>query len=297
MRKALNLANVLLAALEAACDLIVALSVGAEPEHGTLLGRREPPGRRSGSQDVGPLDDPSHMGRASVDSPGNLVDVDAFVPHGEHTSLYRPKMLPFAHESLPCRCGNGSGPTGCVDTRRRLRFERDPPTRSVEPRSGAGIDWNLDCYDRPVTTGTHETLRNVPLFAALDDAALAHIAAVATDFECPPSYVLTERGHPGTGLFIIGEGTVSVQLPSGGTLERGPGDFVGELALLTDTPRTARVSCTSDVSGLAISRVDLAELLIREPTIALSMLSEVARRLTENAKPYSTAPTEPRRPL
>jgi len=297
MRKAVNLFDVLWAALESPADLSVALAQGAQPQHRPFLGRREPPGRRSGSRNVGPLDDPSHMGRASVDPPGNLVDVDAFVPHGEHTSLYRPKMLPLAHESLPCRCANGSGPTECVDTRKRRRFERDPPTRSVEPWSGAGIGRNLDCYDRPVTTDTHETLRSVPLFAALEDAALAQIAAVGTDFECAPSYVLTERGHPGTGLFIIDEGTVSVQLPSGGTLELGPGDFVGELALLTNTPRTARVSCTSDVRGLAIGRVDFAELLIREPTIALSMLSELARRLTENAKPYGTAPTEPRRPL
>jgi CRP-like cAMP-binding protein len=147
-----------------------------------------------------------------------------------------------------------------------------------------------------VTTSTHDALRNVPLFAGLDDDALAHIAAVAAEFECPPSYVLTERGHPGTGLFIIEEGTVSVHLPSGGFLDRGPGNFVGELALLTDTPRTARVSCTSQVRGLAISRADFAELLTREPSIALGMLSELARRLTEEAHPYETPPAEPDEP-
>ena len=102
--------------------------------------------------------------------------------------------------------------------------------------------------------------------------------------------MLTERGHPGAGLFIIEEGTVSVFLPAGGVLERGPGDFVGELSLLTDTPRTARVSCTSHVRGLAISRTDFAQLLEREPSIALSMLAEVARRLTEDALPYKPAP-------
>lgn len=135
-----------------------------------------------------------------------------------------------------------------------------------------------------MTTSTHETLRNVPLFAGLDDEALAHIAAEATEFECPSSYVLTERGHAGTGLFIIEEGTVEVTLPTGGVLERGPGDFVGELSLLTDTPRTARVTCRSPVRGLAISRGDFAKLLVREPTIALSMLHELARRLTEDAR-------------
>ena len=142
-----------------------------------------------------------------------------------------------------------------------------------------------------MTTATHAALRAVPLFAALDDDALGHVAEVATEFECAHSHVLTERGHPGAGLFIIEEGTVSVFLPTGAVLERGPGDFVGELSLLTETPRTARVSCTSHVRGLAISRTDFAQLLQREPSIALSMLAEVARRLTEDALPYRTAPT------
>ena len=82
-----------------------------------------------------------------------------------------------------------------------------------------------------------------------------------------------------------------VMLPTGGVLERGPGSFVGELSLLTDTPRTARVSCTSHVRGLAISRADFAKLLVREPTIALSMLHELARRLTEDAR-YGGPPTQ-----
>ena len=141
-----------------------------------------------------------------------------------------------------------------------------------------------------MTTSTHETLKSVPLFASLDEETLAHIAAAATEFECPPAYVLTERGHAGAGLFIIEEGTVEVMLPTGGVLERGPGSFVGELSLLTDTPRTARVSCTSHVRGLAISRTDFAELLVREPTIALSMLHELARRLTEDARYGGSAP-------
>ncbi len=137
------------------------------------------------------------------------------------------------------------------------------------------------CYAPAVNTATAETLRSVPLFAALDDDALAHIASVATEFECSAGYVLTERAQPGAGLFIIEEGTVEVWVPDGPVIERGPGDFVGELSLLTDTPRTARVSCSSHVIGLAISRQDLMELLDREPSIAVAMLGELARRLVE----------------
>lgn len=132
-----------------------------------------------------------------------------------------------------------------------------------------------------MTIPTHEALRNVPLFAALDDQALDHIAAVASEFECAPSHVLAERGQAGTGLFIIEEGSVLVTMASGRTVKRGPGEFVGELSVLTDTPRTARVSCESHVRGLAINRHDLAHLLQDQPGIAVAMASELARRLAE----------------
>jgi CRP-like cAMP-binding protein len=141
------------------------------------------------------------------------------------------------------------------------------------------------CYPRSVETATAETLRCVPLFAALDDDALAHVASVATEFECPPGYVLTERGQPGAGLFIIEEGNVEVNIPDGPVILRGPGDFVGELALLTDTPRTARVSCGGHVKGLAISRLDFKELVDHQPVIAVAMLGELAHRLVEDTIP------------
>ena len=136
-----------------------------------------------------------------------------------------------------------------------------------------------------MTVETTETLRSVPLFAALDDEALAHVATVATEFECPPGYVLTELHQPGSGVFIIEEGTVVVSVPDGPAIERGPGDFVGELALLTETTRTARVSCASHVRGLAISRVDFVKLLDAQPTIGVAMLEELARRLVEKTAP------------
>jgi CRP-like cAMP-binding protein len=136
-----------------------------------------------------------------------------------------------------------------------------------------------------VDIATAETLRCVPLFAALDDETLAHIASVATEFECPPGYVLTERGQPGAGLFIIEEGAVEVNIPDGPTIQRGPGDFVGELAILTDTPRTARVSCAGHVKGLAIGRIEFKELVDEKPVIAIAMLAELAHRLVEDTNP------------
>ena len=130
-----------------------------------------------------------------------------------------------------------------------------------------------------------DRLRAVALFASVDDDSLGHLAAVATEFEVPAGQVLVERGQPGSGMFCITEGTVSVELP-GTTIELGAGDFVGELALLVEgITRTARVRAVTAVRGLAIGRADFRELLERQPRIAVAMLPVLARRLAETDPP------------
>ena len=124
-------------------------------------------------------------------------------------------------------------------------------------------------------------VRKVPMFAELDDDEMTWVADLATEFEVPAGFVLIERGQPGSGMFIITDGTVTVELPQG-PVELGPGEFVGELPLLADgITRVARVRATTPVKGLAISRMALSELLLREPRVAVRMLPVLARRLAE----------------
>ena len=124
-------------------------------------------------------------------------------------------------------------------------------------------------------------VRKVPMFAELDDDETTWVADLATEFEVPAGFVLIERAQPGSGMFIITDGTVTVELPQG-PVELGPGEFVGELPLLADgITRVARVRATTPAKGLAISRVALSELLKREPRVAVRMLPVLARRLAE----------------
>lgn len=110
---------------------------------------------------------------------------------------------------------------------------------------------------------------------------MSHLTSVCSEFEVSAGHILAEVGHAGTGCFIIEEGTVRVELPRGVTVELGPGDFFGELSLLTDTPRIGRVVATSPLKAAAIRRNDLLDLLHREPSIAIAMLQQLARRLVE----------------
>lgn len=129
-----------------------------------------------------------------------------------------------------------------------------------------------------------ERLGGIPIFAGLDREGLERVAAIATEFEVPKGQVLIEQGQAGTGLFIIEEGTARVELAGGGSIEHGPGSFFGELAVLADSPRSARVMVASDMRGLAIRRNDLMGLLESNPSMAVAMLREVARRLVETGQ-------------
>jgi CRP-like cAMP-binding protein len=128
-----------------------------------------------------------------------------------------------------------------------------------------------------------EKLRTIPLFERLSDEALGEVLGHATEFEAEEDHVLIQPNQPGTGLFILEEGTVTVDL-FGKTKELKPGEFFGELALLReDQIHTARVCTSSHVKCLAIRRDDFDKLLEKEPTIAVAMLKTVAKRLAERA--------------
>lgn len=130
---------------------------------------------------------------------------------------------------------------------------------------------------------TNEQLRGAPLFAELSDESLQRIKETVNEFDAPAGAVLVQPGAEGQGLYIICEGTVAVETRGAGTIELGPGESVGELSLLTPTPRSARVSAKSPVHGLAIDRADFARVLESEPQIALALLGVLARRLIDTS--------------
>ena len=126
-----------------------------------------------------------------------------------------------------------------------------------------------------------EELQSLPLLAGMSQAGLERVSACAADLEADDGQVLALQDDPGSGMYIIREGTVAVELRSG-TLELGPGDFFGELALLIeDGARVARVRATSPVRCVSIPRDDFLALVESEPSFALALLRELARRLAE----------------
>jgi CRP-like cAMP-binding protein len=126
-----------------------------------------------------------------------------------------------------------------------------------------------------------DELHDIPLLAGVSELGLARLEGCSAEVLAEPGQVLALEDDPGSGMFVICEGRVAVEL-RGRRLELGPGDFFGELALLVpEGTRVARVRATSPVRCISIPREDFLALVETEPSFALNMLRELARRLVE----------------
>jgi CRP-like cAMP-binding protein len=128
-----------------------------------------------------------------------------------------------------------------------------------------------------------EALRRVPLFSTLGDDELAHVAEAVNDVVVPAGQLLVQPGTAGSGMFFIAEGTAVVETKRD-EIELGPGQFFGELALISeDATRTARVQAKTELHCLALDRASFRTLVAEHPEVAASLLEVALGRLAENA--------------
>jgi CRP-like cAMP-binding protein len=126
-------------------------------------------------------------------------------------------------------------------------------------------------------------LREIPLFADLSEDGLALVAAGATELAVEPGQVLALPGDIGSGMFVLLDGSVTVEL-RGDPIEVAAPDFVGELALLLpEGGRVGRVRAKTDVRCLSLTRADFDALLDSEPSFARALLRGLAARLAAAA--------------
>jgi CRP/FNR family transcriptional regulator, cyclic AMP receptor protein len=124
-----------------------------------------------------------------------------------------------------------------------------------------------------------ELLKSVPLFERCSKAELAKIASLADELDLPDGRELTHEGATGKELVILVEGEGEVIRD--GTLIAGlsPGDFVGEIALVTGQPRTATVKTRGPSRVLVLGAPAFRRLMRDVPSIQTHVLMAVAARL------------------
>jgi len=172
-----------------------------------------------------------------------------------------------------------------ADVLRDLARDDDPWTRTLAARAIAARGGTV-----PEPAGILSeiermlVLRRVALFADLAPEDLQRIAASAIERLYEPGEALVREGDPGDELIVIVEGTVRV-VQRDGDGERevrtfGPGDHIGELAVLREQRRAATVVAgTKAVRGLAIGGAGLKAILRERPEAAMAMLSTLAERI------------------
>jgi CRP/FNR family cyclic AMP-dependent transcriptional regulator len=129
-----------------------------------------------------------------------------------------------------------------------------------------------------------ELLKRVPLFAGCSKAELRELALSADELDLRDGHLLTHEGRPGREFFVLVEGTARVTKDGKKLAELGDGDWFGEIALLTHTPRTATVTATSPVRVLVITDRAFRRVVETMPRIALKVLASVGQRLDHDAR-------------
>ena len=124
-----------------------------------------------------------------------------------------------------------------------------------------------------------ELIQRVPLFARCSRRELNEIASIADEIDLPENKELIREGDRGREFFVLLEGSAEVRKDGRtiNTLEQG--DFFGEIALVSRSPRTATVTTTSPVRALVITDRSFRSLLEHSPQIQLKVLEALAERL------------------
>jgi CRP/FNR family cyclic AMP-dependent transcriptional regulator len=124
-----------------------------------------------------------------------------------------------------------------------------------------------------------EALSQVPLFSTVSKAELRRIGSIADEIDIRAGRVLTREGARGREFFVILEGSADVRRKGRKVRTLGPGDFFGEVALVSRRPRTATVTASSPVRALVITDRAFRQLLERQPRIGMKVLRALAERV------------------
>jgi CRP/FNR family transcriptional regulator, cyclic AMP receptor protein len=124
-----------------------------------------------------------------------------------------------------------------------------------------------------------ELIKKVPLFAGCSKGELEEIAHIADEIDLREGKEMTQQGSRGREFFVLLEGEADVTKDGKNINKLGAGDFFGEIALVSDSPRTATVTATSPVRALVITDRSFRRLLDEQPEIQRKVLVELAERL------------------
>lgn len=126
---------------------------------------------------------------------------------------------------------------------------------------------------------TPERLQTVPLFSELDGRDLKRLAGEMRERTFQPGETVTEEGVGGIGFFVIDAGEAEVSVDGEVKRTLGPGQYFGEVALLTGAPRTATIVAKTDLRCFGITSWQFKPLVQEDATVAWKLLQGLAKML------------------
>jgi CRP-like cAMP-binding protein len=128
-----------------------------------------------------------------------------------------------------------------------------------------------------------QALKAAPLFEGLSRKELVQLARVCEDLEVKPGKVLCKEGQLGHEFFVIVDGKVQVTRKGRRIATLSGGDFLGEVALVTEMPRTATVTAETPVRLFVLTHREFRAVRDKNPSVERKVLQALARRLAETS--------------
>jgi CRP/FNR family transcriptional regulator, cyclic AMP receptor protein len=132
-----------------------------------------------------------------------------------------------------------------------------------------------------VATAPIELLQRVPLFSGLGRRELERVANSMKERRFQRGDAVTTEGRGGVGFFVIDEGEADVTVHGEERAKLGPGDYFGEIALLTESDRTATITAATDMRCYGLTMWDFRPLVESNASIAWNMLQSLAQKLRD----------------
>ncbi|MDX6411193.1 MAG: family transcriptional regulator, cyclic receptor protein [Gaiellaceae bacterium] len=124
-----------------------------------------------------------------------------------------------------------------------------------------------------------DLLKDVPLFEECSKSDLAKIARIADEVDVSEGKELIREGELARQFFILTDGQADVRRNGRKVNTLGPGDFFGEIGLITDRLTSASVKTTTPARALVITRASFKSLMRDAPNIQLKVLNALAHRV------------------
>lgn len=138
-----------------------------------------------------------------------------------------------------------------------------------------------------------DLLRRIPLFADIDPAKLKLLAFTSERLSYQPGQILFEQGDSGDAAYVVMSGEADILVDNGDERIKvasvHANDFIGEIAILCDIPRTATVQASTKLETLKISKDRFLGLLTEFPEMAIEIMRVLADRLAITTAELSEA--------